>query len=324
MIFATRDVSHGSFDPQGLPEIVLTGLDPDAARALLDSHLGVAPAEDVTDRLIVETGGNPLALLELPSELSRHSCAGRPPAGPAPPPWPRGAGLPRPNRRHPPVQSLLLLASADDTAISRAHARGDGLGMTRTPLAGRLSSGCWSRTRPWRSDIRWCAPRSTRRPRVGDGGARTEPWQRLSPAAGPGPRGLASRVRRRRARTPRWSPPSSSPGRVRSDVAAMSRHWRRTNGRRQCRAIRSSVPGCFSRRLAARGRVGQAGRARPARAARDAATDPLLLCDIARLRGHIELNIGSAVEAHRSRGGRPAAHDLDPRARPRHRRRRGQ
>ena len=34
-------------------------------------------------------------------------------------------------------------------------------------------------------------------------------------------------------------------------------------------------------------------------AAREGATDPLLLCDIARLRGHIEVNLGSATEAHR-------------------------
>jgi DNA-binding CsgD family transcriptional regulator len=34
-------------------------------------------------------------------------------------------------------------------------------------------------------------------------------------------------------------------------------------------------------------------------AAREAATDPLLLCDIARLRGHIEVNLGSATDAHR-------------------------
>ena len=34
-------------------------------------------------------------------------------------------------------------------------------------------------------------------------------------------------------------------------------------------------------------------------AAREGATDPVLLCDIARLRGHIEVNLGSATEAHR-------------------------
>ena len=34
-------------------------------------------------------------------------------------------------------------------------------------------------------------------------------------------------------------------------------------------------------------------------AARDGASDPLLLGDIARLRGHIEVNLGSAAEAHR-------------------------
>ena len=45
---------------------------------------------------------------------------------------------------------------------------------------------------------------------------------------------------------------------------------------------------------------GQAGKAQVLlSAAREAATDPLLLCDIARLRGHIEVNLGSAAEAHR-------------------------
>ena len=60
-----------------------------------------------------------------------------------------------------------------------------------------------------------------------------------------------------------------------------------------CRARRSRPP-------AAPGRaVGPARPRRCSRPARDAATDPLLLGDIARLRGHIEVNIGSATEAHR-------------------------
>ena len=48
-------------------------------------------------------------------------------------------------------------------------------------------------------------------------------------------------------------------------------------------------------------------------AARDSATDPTLLWDIARLRGHIEVNIGSAVEAHRIFvDAAVAAHQVDP------------
>ena len=45
---------------------------------------------------------------------------------------------------------------------------------------------------------------------------------------------------------------------------------------------------------------GQAARAQALLgAAREGTEDPLLLCDVARLRGHIEVNIGSAPEAHR-------------------------
>ena len=45
---------------------------------------------------------------------------------------------------------------------------------------------------------------------------------------------------------------------------------------------------------------GQAGKAQALlSAAREDAADPLLICDIARLRGHIEVNLGSATEAHR-------------------------
>ena len=46
-------------------------------------------------------------------------------------------------------------------------------------------------------------------------------------------------------------------------------------------------------------RPGRAGPASCSSLAREGAGDPLLLSDIARLRGHIEVNIGSATEAHR-------------------------
>ena len=48
-------------------------------------------------------------------------------------------------------------------------------------------------------------------------------------------------------------------------------------------------------------------------AARAAATDPVLLSDIARLRGHIEVNIGSAIDAHQIFiDAAHAVHDADP------------
>ncbi|SCL72744.1 regulatory protein, luxR family [Micromonospora citrea] len=66
MIFAARD-GEGSFPTQGLPELRLRGLAPEAAAALLDRH-PLAPA--VRYRLLAEAGGNPLALLELPVALA--------------------------------------------------------------------------------------------------------------------------------------------------------------------------------------------------------------------------------------------------------------
>ena len=70
MVFSAREGAWENFEPQGLGEMQLTGLEPDAARALLDIHLDDARAEEVTRRLILETRGNPLALLELPAGLS--------------------------------------------------------------------------------------------------------------------------------------------------------------------------------------------------------------------------------------------------------------
>jgi DNA-binding CsgD family transcriptional regulator/tetratricopeptide (TPR) repeat protein len=73
LLFAARELS----DPlTGLPELALEGLADADARALLGS---VAPGRldgQVTEQIIVETGGNPLALQELPRGLSAGQLAG--------------------------------------------------------------------------------------------------------------------------------------------------------------------------------------------------------------------------------------------------------
>jgi DNA-binding CsgD family transcriptional regulator len=75
MIFGTRD-SEPRGDLAGLPELVLTGL-PDAdARALLASALPGRLDDRVRDRIIAESGGNPLALLELPRGATAAELAG--------------------------------------------------------------------------------------------------------------------------------------------------------------------------------------------------------------------------------------------------------
>jgi DNA-binding CsgD family transcriptional regulator len=99
----------------GLPEILVEGLDEDDAHALLATVVPGRLDERVRDRLVSETGGNPLALLELPKGMTAAELAG-------------GFGLPhagaiqlqiedsyqRRVRGLPPQsQQLMLLAAAD-------------------------------------------------------------------------------------------------------------------------------------------------------------------------------------------------------------------
>ncbi|MGE2690489.1 helix-turn-helix transcriptional regulator [Mycolicibacterium pulveris] len=74
LIFAARD---GSADESsGLPTLAVGGLRPDDARALLESVIPGRLDERVRDRIVAETRGNPLALLELPRDLSAAELAG--------------------------------------------------------------------------------------------------------------------------------------------------------------------------------------------------------------------------------------------------------
>ncbi|MFI2707288.1 AAA family ATPase, partial [Nocardioides sp. CER28] len=64
MVFAVRE-PEGSAVLVGLPELRVAGLDPAAAGELLESSVEGALEDRVRDRLVAETQGNPLALLEL-------------------------------------------------------------------------------------------------------------------------------------------------------------------------------------------------------------------------------------------------------------------
>src|SRR6201995_310694 len=63
LVLATRDPSE---ELKGFPELVVEGLRNGDARALLGSVLGVPLDDRVRERIVAETRGNPLALLELP------------------------------------------------------------------------------------------------------------------------------------------------------------------------------------------------------------------------------------------------------------------
>jgi hypothetical protein len=84
---------------------------------LIDRHAGVALSSEVRDRLVAETGGNPLALLELSPALSDAQLSGAEAVFAPIPVSARveRAFLARVDRLSEETQTLLLVAAADDT-----------------------------------------------------------------------------------------------------------------------------------------------------------------------------------------------------------------
>jgi DNA-binding CsgD family transcriptional regulator len=75
LIFAVREpIDEQNF--ARLPQLVVGGLDEEDARALLASVISWPLDERVRDRIVAETHGNPLALLELPRGLTPAQLAG--------------------------------------------------------------------------------------------------------------------------------------------------------------------------------------------------------------------------------------------------------
>jgi DNA-binding CsgD family transcriptional regulator len=73
LVFAAREPADAL---AGLPELHLLPLGNRDARTLLESALPALLDEHVLDRIVAETGGNPLALLELPHGLTPAQLAG--------------------------------------------------------------------------------------------------------------------------------------------------------------------------------------------------------------------------------------------------------
>ncbi len=113
VVAARSSTARSDFD--GLPELVLEGLPPDAARTLLVSGVHGPLDDGMRDRIVAETRGNPLALLELPARMTAAELAGGfelPDADELPAHiehhyMGRIAELPEPTRQ------LMLLAAAD-------------------------------------------------------------------------------------------------------------------------------------------------------------------------------------------------------------------
>jgi DNA-binding CsgD family transcriptional regulator len=139
LVFAARPSANEQL-LAGLPELLVEGLVHDDARALLDSVMPGGLDELVRDRIVVETRGNPLALLELPHGLAPDLAGG---FG-----VPSAEAIPRAieesfKRRLEPLpaetQRLLLLAAADplgDAALVWRAAEILGIGRSAADAPG--------------------------------------------------------------------------------------------------------------------------------------------------------------------------------------------
>jgi DNA-binding CsgD family transcriptional regulator len=304
MVFAVREGAVSRLDDPGLAEVMLAGLGPDAARALLDRRVGEPRADAVTERLIAETRGNPLALLELSTELSTAQLLG---TAPLPAQLQLTARVERVfldrSRQLPAqVQTLLLLAAADETGerdVLKAAATGLGLPEQAWETAvrsGLLATDAHTVTMRHplvRSAIYQAATGEDRRrihlaladafAAVGD--TDREAWQRAAGSDGPDEAVVAG-LELAGARAQRRGAHASALAAFEHAAALCAEPARRAE---LTFAAARSAWSC-----------GQAAQAQALiTAAGEAAADPALLSDIARLRGHIEVNLGSATLAHR-------------------------
>ena len=303
LVFAARDGAWGTFDPHGLPELTVTGLGADASRTLLRARLGAALGAEVLDRIVAETVATrwrcwssrradtrPARGVDaLPSQLHLTSRVEQ-------------AFLDRSRRLPPSVQTMVLLAAADDSGepdlVRRAAAA---LGLVDADLQAAGDSGLLVETatslslrHPLVRSAVYQAATGAQRRQVhravaealsGHGDPDREAWHRASAAEGPDPEVVAAlelagtRAQRRGGH-----------------VAALAAYERAA-------ALCDDPAKRTVLTFAAARSAWACGRAGPAQAllskVREATNDPLLLADVARLQGHIEVNLGSASKAHR-------------------------
>ena len=290
LLFAAREPGDGA--ARGCRSSRSSGLRDGDARALLGSVVRGRLDERVRDRIVAETRGNPLALLELPRGLTRDAAGGRVRAAAARRRCPGGS------RR----ASVRRLEALPPTTQRLAAGRGGRAG--RRPAAGVARGRAARASRPRR-----------RLAAEADGLLEIGDRVTVPPSAGALgglPVGVAARSAGRC--TWRW-PRSTDPGRRPRPPRLASRRRRRRarrGGRRRARAL--GRPGAGARRARRRGRVpaalgradarpGPAGGARAGRGAGRA-------CRPARSSAALGLLAdggGRAARRAPARPGRPAA-----------------
>ncbi|QWZ09979.1 AAA family ATPase [Nocardioides panacis] len=304
VVFAARDSDARTFAPDGVPSVRLSGLDAASVRALLAENVPVAVPIQVSDRLVAETGGNPLALVELPTVLSEAQLDG---SAALPPQLLLTSGvervfLDRCRRLSDPAQTVMLVAVADDTGRLidvQVAAAALGVGPDAVAEAERsgllvLSGDTVTVRHPLvRSAVYQAATGLERRRAhraladaldgVGDSDRAT--WHRAAAADGPD-ENLVAALDQVGARA----------GRRGGYRAAADAHERAAD-------LTVDPHAKAGRQLAAARNAWASGQTARAStllgAARERADDPLLLADVDRLRGRIAVNLGSAADAHR-------------------------
>ncbi len=141
MLIGVRSAAPRSFEADGFDELELGGLAAGDARRVLEHAAGAPVPDAVAQELCEATGGNPLALVELPELLDPEQLAG---LAPVSEPLPPGSGVERSfsrrlDRLDPDARrALVVLAASSTRELAPAVAA---LGALASPLRR------WSRLR---------------------------------------------------------------------------------------------------------------------------------------------------------------------------------
>jgi DNA-binding CsgD family transcriptional regulator len=305
LLFATREADVRRFEFGDLPQLAIAGLDPEAAHALLAEQADETVAESVRVRLLEQTDGNPLALMELPRALSAEQLRG---TAPLPPQLPLTADVQRvflDRSRHlsSDAQTLLLVAATDDSArlsvirsaLTTLSVDCDAA-MDEVEASGllRVDAGVVEFRHPLvRSAVHQGAPSRARRAAhaalaavLTDADADRRAWHRAASVDEPDAAVVddleqaAERAMRR--------------GGYEAASAALERAAELTlDDAAQARLLLGAATNSWL--------AGQLARSRAlADAGRRLASDAVVVCDLDRLRGRLEFNIGSVAVAVRT------------------------
>jgi DNA-binding CsgD family transcriptional regulator len=304
MLFAARELDVRTFDVGELPTLRLAGLDLAATTGLLQERASSDVSPAVAAQLLASTGGNPLALVEMPQALSSDQLAGR---ASLPGQLPVTATiervfLDRARRLSPGAQQLLLVAAADDlmqlaTVESAAAARGagpDALAEAERSGLVQVTGGKVELRHPLVRSALYAAATSIDRRHVHAAladalrhpdDADRRAWHRASSVDQPDADVVADLER------------AAGRAEARGGHEAAASAWERAA------ELSTDATGRAQRLFNASRSAWLAGRPVRARAlvdsARAAAEDPLLLADVIRLRARVEWNTGSVKVAHR-------------------------